>query len=217
MSITSVIRGCFLGVTLILSSSSAISQPTIPGPGPRPGGGPGVDAPDLAGTAPQLAVGRFGGCNYKSFTDITNRLGKPCQIFGQLHRGAGLDPRIPIEITAEREGEAFLLKGGQTGISNTFTADIPPGGTVRFYFARPSGVQGFTTNALTIFPQCQSGLLYQSGYEIDCASFDDSFTYPFSLNKFIPLGSCAVAPIHPRQYTPRSPSSDRPITQSTRL
>ncbi len=156
----------------------------------------------MAGTAPQLAVGRFAGCNYKSFTDITNRLGQQCQIFGQLHRGAGLNPRIPIEITAARDGEAFLLKGGQTGISNTFTANIPADGTVRFNFVRPSGAQGFTTNALTIFAQCPSGLFYQAGYEIDCPSFDDSFTYPYSLDKLIPLGSCAMAPIHPQQNTP---------------
>ena len=152
----------------------------------------------MPGTAPHLAIGRFGDCNYTSFIDVTNHLGVPCQITGVLHRGAGLGPRIPVEITAPVGGEAFLLKGSAQGAGNVFSVNIAPDGSGRINFARLLGGQGFTTFAATLSSQCQAGISHQAGYEINCSdpSKDDAYTYNFSKSDLILPGNCATAPIH---------------------
>ena len=125
----------------------------------------------MSGTAPQLAIGRFDGCNYTSFIDITNSSGESCQLSGVLHRGAGLGPRIPVDITADGNVEAFQLKGNnRSSGSDTFNVQVAPKGTCRLNLSRLPGGQGFTTFAATIF-QAQSSSSSSSGVSICDAKY----------------------------------------------
>ena len=137
----------------------------------------------LPGTAAQLAIGRFAGCDFTSYVDATNHMDQRQQVLIWLNRGNNLDPRIPIQVNGQNLG-------------NTFTADIPSHGTRRFNFSPVPGASGITTNAVTILHQ-SANLGFQAGYIINCSNGNkDSFSYPFSAEKRIPQGGCAAAPIH---------------------
>ncbi len=137
----------------------------------------------LAATAPQLAVGSFGGCDFRSYVDVTNHTHQRQQAVIWLNRGNNLGPTIPT-----------LVNGQNLG--NKFTTDIPAHGTRRFNFSPVPGASGITTNAVTILHQ-PANLGFQAAYTIDCSDGKkDSFSYPFSAEKRIPQGGCAAAPIH---------------------
>ena len=129
MSTTSVIRRCFLGVTLILSSSSAISQPTTPGPG----GGPGVDPPDLSHSsiAAQLVAGEGGGVRYSATVTAKNRSDETCDIWGKFFRGGG---RTTIS--------ALDLNGQRLPTSGIFTSTVAPNGIEVYKLEQPPQVSG---------------------------------------------------------------------------
>ncbi len=182
MSITSVIRGCFLGVTLILSSSSAISQTTIPG---RPGPGPGVDAPDLSNssTAAQLVAGEGGGVRYSTTVTAKNRSDEICDIWGKIFGGGG---RTTIS--------ALDLNGQRLPTSGIFTSTVAPNGIQVYELKQPPQVSGINLFAgkFQTDKNCAPHVDFSVQYFIN-GGIDDVFSYLVSQE--VPQSACAQAPI----------------------
>ena len=165
MSITSVIRGCFLGVTLILSSSSAISQRLPTGPG----GGPGVDAPGLSHSsiAAQLVAGEGGGVRYSTTVTAKNRSGETCDIWGKIFRGGG---RTTIS--------ALDLNGQRLPTSGIFNSTVAPNGIQVYELKQPPQVSGINLFAgkFQTDKNCGPHVDFSVQYFIN-GGIDDAFSY----------------------------------------
>lgn len=177
MSITSVIRGCFLGVTLILSSSSAISQrlPT----------GPGVDAPGLSHSsiAAQLVAGEGGGVRYSTTVTAKNRSGETCDIWGKIFRGGG---RTTIS--------ALDLNGQRLPTSGIFNSTVAPNGIQVYELKQPPQVSGINLFAgkFQTDKNCGPHVDFSVQYFIN-GGIDDAFSY--LVPQQVPQSACAQAPI----------------------
>ena len=142
-----------------------------------------INAQSTSGvTAPQVAVGSSGGLTYTTTLDVTNPLARDCLLALRLHRGATLQPDIPILTNGMDQG--FLI-----------TDTISAGEKQRYTLTAPAGTGEISVFAATFFPQNGCGTIqFQAGYQIQTAGeTSEIFSYPLPLS--IPLGSCAVSPL----------------------